>query len=286
MRRIRIPPEYAGDLTSAGDVRDSSAMLHDDAQMTDDAARAIAHRVRAIRERIARAAAAGGREPATIRLIGVSKTQRAAAVAAAARAGLTDFGENYAQELVEKCDALAQQSLEQHARNATALADNPGITPLTWHFIGHLQRNKAKFVAPRVAWLHTLDSADLARALAKHRTTPLACLIEVNLGDEPSKSGVAPNDVAPLIHACREFPLIHIRGLMCIPPPGESPDASRPHFRALRELRDTLNARGDLPTPLTELSMGMSHDFEIAIEEGATMIRIGTAIFGERAITR
>jgi PLP dependent protein len=205
------------------------------------------------------------RIPAGVTLIAVSKSQPAEAVREAYAAGQRDFGENYAQEWREK---------------ARELSDLPG---LTWHFIGALQSNKVKYLmggeagAGRASWIHTVDRLPLALEISKRSArlaTTTRLLIEVNLGLETAKSGCAPGEVAALVHAMRALPGTELRGLMAIPPATADP---RPHFAALRELRDGLELA------LPDLSMGMSADYEAAIAEGATLVRIGTAIFGERS---
>jgi len=204
----------------------------------------------------ARLAAVRAALPAGVALVAVSKTQPASAIREAYAAGQRDFGENYAQEWREKADALAD------------LAD------LRWHFIGGLQTNKVKYLAGRVAYVHTLDREELARELSRRfaqKGAVARVLLEVNTGDETSKSGCAPADAPRLCEAARALPAIEVAGLMCIPPADRDP---RPHFRLLRELRDRLG--------LAELSMGMSGDWQVAVEEGATMVRIGAAIFGAR----
>lgn len=204
-----------------------------------------------VRERIARAAARAGRDVRQIKLIAVSKTQPLSSLREALAAGQLVFGENYAQELREKSDALG-----------------PGVE---WHFIGALQSNKARLVAGRAAIIHTCDRLSLAREISKRAVTDQRVMIEVNVGREPQKAGVLPEAAAALLAQIRELPRLQCDGLMCIPPADQDP---RPHFRALRELAEKLQ--------LPELSMGMSADFETAIEEGATLVRVGTAIFGER----
>jgi pyridoxal phosphate enzyme (YggS family) len=207
---------------------------------------AIAERLAAIRARV----------PPGVTLVAVSKTQPAAAIREAYAAGQRDFGENYAQEWREKADALAD------------LAD------LRWHFIGALQTNKVKYLAGRVHAIHTVDRVELAREISKRFAAKGAVarvFLEVNTGGEASKSGCAPEAVPALAEAVRALPALAVAGLMAIPPPEDDP---RRHFRLLRALRDRLG--------LAELSMGMSADWPIAIEEGATAIRVGTAIFGER----
>ena len=194
--------------------------------------------------------------PAGVTLVAVSKTHPAAAIREAYAAGLRDFGENYAQEWREKADALQD------------LAD------LRWHFIGGLQTNKVKYLAGRVTAIHTLDRLELAREISKRflaKGATARVYLEVNIGGEATKSGCASDKTPALVEAARALPALELAGLMAIPPPGEDP---RPHFRLLRGLRDRLGLAG--------LSIGMSADWRIAIEEGSTCVRIGSAIFGER----
>ena len=204
-----------------------------------------------VRERIAAACARAGRPADSVRLIAVSKTQPLEKLRAAVQAGQRLFGENYAQELREKADALG-----------------PGVT---WHFIGALQSNKARLVVGRAALIHTCDRISLAREISKRALAEQPVLVEVNVGREPQKAGALPEDVPALVDQLRALARLRCDGLMCIPPAAGDP---RPHFAALRELAARLG--------LSELSMGMSADFETAIEEGATLVRVGTAIFGER----
>lgn len=195
--------------------------------------------------------------PAGVTLVAVSKTQPPEAIREAYAAGQRDFGENYAQEWRAKAEALSD------------LAD------LRWHFVGGLQTNKARLLAGRVAYLHTLDRVELARELSRRleaRGSQLRVLLEVNVGGEASKSGCTPAGVPALAAAVRGLPGLELVGLMCIPPADQDP---RPHFRLLRDLRDRLG--------LAELSMGMSGDWREAVEEGATLVRVGTAIFGARS---
>ena len=216
----------------------------------------VAAGVAAVRERIAAAAARSGRPADSVRLIAVSKTKPAELVRAAVAAGVRDIGENYVQEAVSKRAAV-------------------GTGPC-WHLIGHLQRNKTARALETFDLIHTVDSAALGDAIARHaaaRGVRARVLVEVNLGGETSKSGVAPDGLPALLEHLRGLEPLEVEGLMTVPPPG-SPDDARRYFRQLRELRDRAGLR--------ELSMGMSDDFEIAIEEGATMVRIGRAIFGER----
>jgi PLP dependent protein len=222
---------------------------------------AIKERLEIVRARIGAAAYKAGRDASSIRLVLASKTQPADAIRAAANAGALDFGENYVQEAIAK---------------RAELADLPQIR---WHLIGHLQTNKAKTAAGAFALIHSVDSVRLAEALARAQPAPrVHALIEVNLGAEASKTGVAPNSVAAILDAAGEK--IEIDGLMTIPPPAASADAARPYFARLREMRDRLAMQSGYA--LSELSMGMTDDFEVAIEEGATIVRIGRAIFGER----
>jgi hypothetical protein len=224
--------------------------------------REIADRLGAVRERIAQAERRSGRTVGGVTLVLASKTQPPAAIAAAHRAGARDFGENYVQEAARKRDAL------------TALAD------LRWHLIGHLQSNKAKLAVRTFDLIQSLDSLRLADALARVRSAPrVRVLIEVNLAGEATKAGAALGDVEALIEAARDR--VDVLGLMTIPPPSDSADGARRYFARLRECRDRLAATTGLE--LSELSMGMTDDFEVAIEEGATIVRIGRAVFGERA---
>ncbi len=194
--------------------------------------------------------------PPRVTLVAVSKTQPAEAIREAYGAGQRDFGENYAQEWREKADALED------------------LQGLVWHFIGSLQTNKAKYLAGRVGFVHTVDREELARELSRRfaaRGAVARVFLEVNVAAEASKAGCAPDEAERLAAAVRPLPGLDLVGLMCVPPAEGDP---RPHFRALRALRDRLG--------LAELSMGMTGDFRIAVEEGATFVRIGTAIFGAR----
>lgn len=221
----------------------------------------IARRYRQVKERIAQACARARRPAESVRLVLAGKTNPPAALRAAYAAGAREFGENYVQEAVAK---------------RTALAD---LKDIRWHLIGHLQSNKARAAAETFDMIQTLDRARLAAAIARIRArSAMPMLIEVNLAGEPAKSGVAPERLEALIEASRG--LVDLRGLMAIPPAAEAPEAGRRWFAALRDLRDRMRARSGLELP--ELSMGMTDDFEIAIEEGATIVRVGRAVFGER----
>lgn len=227
----------------------------------------VAERLAAVEAEIAAACARSNRERCEVRLVAVSKFQPAQAIAEAARAGQNDFGENYVQEAEAKKELLARD----------------GIRP-RWHMTGHIQSRKAGIVAGAYDLIHTLDSARLARALARRLDgSRQKVLIEVNIGEERQKSGVLPGELKDLaLLVVRECPQLDLRGLMCLPPVFDAGEAARPFFARLRglaaELRDTLGL------PLPELSMGMSGDFAAAISEGATIVRIGTAIFGPRPL--
>jgi PLP dependent protein len=226
----------------------------------------IAERLNEIRARIAAAAARAGRAPSDVRLIAVSKTFPIDAVRAAYQAGQRDFGENRVQDLLRKIDAGADMDIR-------------------WHLIGHLQSNKARRAAERVPIIHSIDSVDLLRrvddAAAAASNTP-QLLVQVDLAAEPSKHGAPPDRLPAIFDAARQCRAAAVSGLMLLPPLSENPEDVRPWFRKLRAERDQLLASGVPSSMLAELSMGMSHDFEVAIEEGATMVRVGTAIFGQR----
>jgi pyridoxal phosphate enzyme (YggS family) len=226
----------------------------------------IAERWRAVSARVAAACERAGRAPGDVAIVAVSKTHPAASVRDAAAAGATDFGENYAQELAGKLTEFAAAPL-------------PG--PARWHFIGRLQRNKARLVAGRVALIHAVDSVELAEELARRAGGAVQpILLAINVGGEATKGGVTAESAPQLAAALAGVAGTSLDGLMTMPPPADDPEASRPYFLALRALRDRLTDQ--LGRPLPVLSMGMSHDFEVAIACGATHVRIGTAIFGSR----
>ena len=228
----------------------------------------IAENYRQILARIAMAAGRAGRDPAAVRVVGASKTVTADRLRQAVAAGLRRFGENYLQEAKPKIAALAQEQI-------------------SWHFIGHLQSNKAKEAVRYFALIHSVDRISLATALnqAAAKLGKLQeILLEVNLAREPSKSGVAPKQAAELLQFCLGLPHLRVRGLMAMPPWQPDPEASRPFFRALRQLRDELQHRFPQAS-LPELSMGMSADYEVAVEEGATLVRLGTVLFGPRPVS-
>ncbi|WP_374261824.1 YggS family pyridoxal phosphate-dependent enzyme [Zoogloea sp.] len=223
----------------------------------------LSDRLQNLVRRIAQAARAAGREPAAVSLLAVSKTWPAQSVREAAQAGQRAFGENYVQEGVAKVDALADLRLE-------------------WHFIGPLQSNKTRPVANRFAWVHSIDRLKIAERLSEQRDVhlpPLQVCIQVNVSGEASKSGVAPAALPELARAVAALPRLRLRGLMAIPEPTPDVAVQRARFASLRALRDQLNAEG---LALDTLSMGMSDDLEAAIAEGATLVRVGTAIFGAR----
>lgn len=220
----------------------------------------IAENIAKVGERIRAAAQASGRDLDHIGLLAVSKTKPAAAVREAYAAGLRDFGENYLQEALEKQAELSE-------------------LPLIWHFIGPIQSNKTKPIAEHFAWVHSVDRLKIAQRLSEQRPTglpPLNICLQVNVSAEDSKSGCAPAELAALAEAVSQLPNLRLRGLMAIPEPTDDVAAQRAAFARLRELRD------GLPLPLDTLSMGMSHDLDAAIAEGATWVRIGTALFGAR----
>ena len=226
--------------------------------------------LQALKERIARAAEAAGRDPASVRLLAVSKTHPAQMIEQAFAAGQRAFGENYVQEAVPKMDALA------------ALVGARCASELEWHLIGPLQSNKTRIVAERFAWVHTLEREKIARRLSEQRPPqlpPLNVLVQVNVSGEASKSGVAPGEAETLARGIAGLSRLCLRGLMAIPEPTPDVELQRARFRMVRELYERLRTGG---LALDTLSMGMSDDLEAAIAEGATMVRVGTAIFGPR----
>jgi pyridoxal phosphate enzyme (YggS family) len=232
----------------------------------------IAERLREVRGRAEAAARRAGRDPAEVTILGVGKRKPAERIADAVRAGLRHVAENFAQEARDKIPQVE------------AMLRETGTPPPRWHFIGQLQRNKARYVARLFDCVESVDRVavvqelDHRAALAERRVD---VLLQVNLSGETQKGGVAPDLVGELLEACRSCERIRVTGLMTVPPASSDPEASRPVFAALRELGDELR-RGAGGDTLRELSMGMSADFELAIEEGATIVRVGTAIFGPR----
>jgi pyridoxal phosphate enzyme (YggS family) len=227
----------------------------------------VAANLAAARARLASAATRAGRSPDDVRLIAVSKTFDAEHVRAAYEAGQRDFGENKVQEALAKRDETADLDI-------------------TWHLIGHLQSNKARRTGGAFGWIHSVDSVDLLRRIdraASEAGSRPRLLLQVDLAGETTKFGAPLADVRPLLDAAAACEAAVMTGLMLLPPWNDDAEASRPWFRRLRDLRDTLLAEGRPASMLAQLSMGMSHDCEVAVEEGATMVRIGTAIFGTRA---
>lgn len=226
----------------------------------------IAAKLQAVRARLSAAARAAGRDPGAITLLAVSKTKPLADVLAAAAAGQRAFGENYAQEGVAKVQATAGQGLD-------------------WHFIGPLQSNKTRPVAEHFAWVHSVDRVKVAERLSTQRPAdlpPLQVCVEVNVSGEASKHGCLPAEVLALCAAVAQLPRLQLRGLMTIPEPADTFEQQRRPFRQLRDLFETVRAQPWAPAGFDTLSMGMTHDLEAAIAEGATLVRVGTAIFGER----
>lgn len=228
--------------------------------MTADLRDVLAGRIAAVRDRMATACRRAGRDPASVTLVGVTKTATPAVAAVARELGLTDLGENRPQELWKKAAA---------------------VPAARWHLIGHLQRNKLDRTVPLVVLVHSADSDRLLDALdafGRHRGSPVPVLLEINCSREPTKGGFAPEELPRLADRLPILTGLDVRGLMTLAAYSPNPEDARPTFAELRRLRDDLRARTGLPLP--ELSMGMSGDFEVAIEEGATLVRIGTSLFG------
>jgi len=226
----------------------------------------IEENIARVQGRVAAACRRSGRRAEDVKLIAISKTVPPERIREAYAAGLRDFGENRVQEAMAK---------------RTALSD----LTVTWHLVGHLQTNKAKAARELFHWVHSLDSLRLAQKLHQAAVCSgdrLRVLLQVNLGEEPAKSGVWQAETIQLAEQVSQLETLDLRGLMVIPPFFEEPENVRPYFRRLRELAEAIEARKIPNVSMGELSMGMSHDFEVAIEEGATMVRIGTAIFGPR----
>jgi pyridoxal phosphate enzyme (YggS family) len=225
-------------------------------------------RLAAVHDRIESAVLAAGRPAGSVTLIGVTKTQPSGVVEAAIQAGLLQLGENYLQEALPKMALL-----------------EPYRERVTWHYIGQLQSNKTRPVAEQFDWVHTVDRLKVAERLSAQRSfhgPPLNVCLQIRLGDEPTKGGLPPSEALPLAQAVAALPRLRLRGLMCIPPESTDVDVQRRHFATLRQVLERLNADG---MALDTLSMGMSGDLEAAIIEGATHVRIGTAVFGERTTT-
>jgi len=225
----------------------------------------IETRLKEIRDRISSAAAAAGRDPAAVSLVAVSKTRPAADVSAAYRAGQIVFGENYVQELAAKFTEVTEA--------------------VQWHFIGHLQSNKVKYIAGRVALIHSVDRLSLAEEISRQwGRLGQSCdiLLQVNISGEASKSGTTEAEALQLVRALAQLPHVRVKGLMTMPPFFDDPEGARPFFAALRRLSQMVAAENIPGVEMEHLSMGMSGDFEAAIQEGATLVRVGTSIFGSR----
>jgi pyridoxal phosphate enzyme (YggS family) len=224
----------------------------------------IAENLAEVRERISRAIQKSGREPDSVRLITVSKQISVDRIEEARTAGAVVFGENKIQEAIPKIEQM-------------------GADGISWHFIGHLQKNKVKFLDERFDLIHSVDSLELAEKIAKHcqsENRVQRILLQVNVSGEAAKFGMEPNELEKQMAGFSQLQGVQVEGLMTIPPFDSDPENSRRHFSRLRELREQCEKQNGLP--LDELSMGMSHDFEVAVEEGATLVRVGTAIFGPR----
>ena len=220
----------------------------------------IAENLARVRARIAEAAQSAGRSPEEVRLVGVTKYVGLAEIRALLAAGCTELGESRPQALAERATALAGE-------------------PIAWHLIGHLQRNKVARVLPYVRLIHSVDSMRLAEEIDRRATGPAAVLLEINVSGEPAKHGFAPDQVEPLLLELAAYPNLHIRGLMTMASLEGGQSAAAEQFASLRELRDKLSRVAPPNIQLKELSMGMSGDFEVAIREGATIVRVGSALF-------
>lgn len=226
----------------------------------------IAARLDNVRRKIAAAAERVGRSPDEVMLVGAAKTFGVDRIKEAVEAGLRDIGENYVQELMQEYAAIGDA--------------------VRWHMIGHLQRNKVKYIAPFCYMIHSLDSLRLAEEIdrrAQEHDRRIPVLIEVNIAGEDTKFGVEPDAVGDLARAAGRLEGLDIQGLMAMPPYSDNPEDSRPHFRKMRALAEQLEAEQIPGVTMRHLSMGMSGDYEVAIEEGATIVRVGTALFGSRA---
>lgn len=223
-----------------------------------------AQRLLAIRERLHAACLAAERDPSQVHLVAVSKTFPAEALDPAYELGQRHFGENYAQELRDKAERF----------------EGLGVTDLSWHFIGRLQSNKIKHIAPRARYVHAVEKRSHAEALAKHAVGPLGVFLSVNIGEEDSKGGVLPTEALARAEELDGVEGLDLCGLMCMPPRCEDPEDAAPYFARMAELAEAGRARG---LQLRELSMGMSHDFHVAVRYGATFVRVGSAIFGKRS---
>ena len=225
----------------------------------------IKENLEAVEKRVQDACKRAGRSRDEVTLIAVSKTKPVSLIREAMACGQVDFGENKVQELCKKLEEIRE--------------------PLRWHLIGHLQRNKVKYVVDKACLIHSVDSERLAQEIQKEaakRDVVCPVLVEVNVGGEETKSGVSPQEALPLVRSIAALPNVKVKGLMTVAPPVEKPEDARIYFKELRELADTIRKEAIPGVEMKELSMGMTGDFEAAIEEGATMVRVGTAIFGAR----
>jgi len=229
----------------------------------------VSKNIQNIKENIKKTCFDIGRNPLDVKLVAVSKTFSAERVSEAMEAGVMDFGENYVQELIDKRNTLINKNIR-------------------WHFIGHLQSNKVKFIAEWIHLIHSVDSESLASEIQKRAEKAnrvIDVLVEVNTSEEATKFGIKPVKAIELLKSVSQFPNINLKGLMTIGPFTENKNASRESFRSLKSIFEEANNMMFVKKPMTELSMGMTHDYEIAIAEGSTMVRIGTAIFGSRTTT-
>ena len=224
----------------------------------------ISDNLHQVKQRVEKAAKKAGRNPDEVKLVAVSKNKTSNEIREAFGAGQRIFGENYAQEFISKFQELSDLEIE-------------------WHFIGHLQRNKVKSIIDNVSMIQSLNSSRLAEAIDKKSEKPIKCLLEVNICKEETKSGIDLKEISNLISSLADKNNINLVGLMTMPPFFDDQEETRPYFRKLKTLLDEINEKGIYKNKLTELSMGMSGDFQLAIEEGATIVRIGSAIFGERS---
>jgi PLP dependent protein len=228
----------------------------------------VADNLAGLKERIISACMRAKRDPSQVQLVGVTKMVSIDRIREGVNAGVRILGENYVQEALQKIEALQ-------------------VLDVSWHFIGHLQSNKAKMAVERFDLIHTVDRKGLAKELnrrGEQKGKRVSVLLQVNVGQEETKSGTSPESLIDLFQYVSSLENLAVRGLMTLPPYVDDPEEVRPYFRQLRMLLEGLRDRSANPEELTELSMGMSHDFEVAIEEGATLIRVGTALFGERQV--
>lgn len=229
----------------------------------------IRYNIKQVEERIKEACARSGRKREEVTLIAVSKTKPVSAIYEVMETGIIDFGENKVQELTDKIETISE--------------------PLNWHMIGHLQRNKVKYIVDKVKLIHSVDSLRLAEQISQEavkKNVDVDILVEVNVADETSKFGLNTEEVIDLVKEVSRLENIHIKGLMTVAPFTDNPEENRPYFRNLKQLAVDINRKNIDNVTMSVLSMGMTGDYEVAIEEGATMVRVGTGIFGERIYTK